>query len=360
MSGMSGERVHRLRHSVEVAAPAGAVFALLADTARRPLYSPHVLHVEQLDFDGVRERLRVWESAGGRIRSSILVRVQHPHERRIEFVRLGHGTPVETMSGEWTVEEGAGGRSVVTVRHEFTVAGGRDDDAAGEGLVTGDNARAELESLRRIAESRAGLDDLVLSFEESVRVNGPGELLYDFLYRAADWPALLPHMPRLRLTESSPGVQILDYDVRLPDGPDAAVRTEGSVRLCFPHAGRIVFKQTLPSAPVAAHTGEWSVLPDEYGVRVIAQHTVLLDEGAVQAALLASEKAAARARGKLAATAKPASGPASPSVLELARRRVRQAIGRTSLAILELAGQHAESSVRTLPRRPAAATSPLP
>lgn len=355
MSGMSGERVHRLRHTVEVAAPAGAVFALLADTARRPLYSPHVLHVEQLDFDGVRERLRVWESAGGRIRSSLLVRVQHPHERRIEFVRRGHGTPVESMSGEWTVEEGAGGRSVVTVRHEFTVAGDRDDEAAGEGLVTGYQARAELESLRRTAESRAGVDDLVLSFEESVRVNGPGELLYDFLYRAADWPGLLPHMPRLRLTESSPGVQILDYDVRLPDG---AAGTEGSVRLCFPHAGRIVFKQTLPSAPVAAHAGEWSVLPDEYGVRVIAQHTVLLDEGAVRAALSAPGKPAAR--GQLAASGKPLSGPASPSVLELARRRVRQAIGRRSLAILELAGQHAESSVRTLPRRSAATAGSLP
>ncbi|MEV8321471.1 aromatase/cyclase [Streptomyces sp. NPDC059900] len=350
MSGMPGERVHRLRHSLEVAAPAGAVFALLADTARRPLYSPHVVHVERLDFDGVRERLRVWESAGGRIRSSLLVRVQHPHERRIEFVQLGGESPVDSMNGEWTVEEGANGRSVVTVRHEFTVAGGRDDDAAGEGLVTGDNARAELESLRRIAESRAGLDDLVLSFEESVRVNGPGELLYDFLYRAADWPGLLPHMRHLKLTEPSPGVQILDYDVRLPDG---AVHPGASVRLCFPHAGRIVFKQTVPSGPVAAHTGEWSVLPDEYGVRVIAQHTVLLDESALLldgaapwAALRASERSGA--------------GPVSPSVLELARRRVRQAIGRTSLAILELAGQHAESSVRSLPRRSAATAGSLP
>ncbi|MEU6679805.1 aromatase/cyclase [Streptomyces sp. NPDC046925] len=343
MSGMPGERVHRLRHSLEVAAPAGAVFALLADTARRPLYSPHVVHVERLDFDGVRERLRVWESAGGRIRSSLLVRVQHPHERRIEFVQLGRETPVDSLSGEWTVEEIAGGRSVVTVRHEFTVAGDRDDDAAGEGLVTGDNARAELESLRRIAESRAGLDDLVLSFEESVRVHGPGELLFDFLYRAADWPGLLPHMRRLDLTEPSPGVQILDYDVRLPD---EAAHTGGSVRLCFPHAGRIVFKQTVPSGPVAAHTGEWSVLPDEHGVRVIAQHTVLLDESALRAALPEWGKSA--------------TGPVSPSVLELARRRVRQAIGRTSLAILELAGQHAESSVRSLPRRAAVTAGSLP
>ncbi|MFE9727362.1 SRPBCC family protein [Streptomyces sp. NPDC005794] len=193
---MSGERVHRMRHSVEVAAPAGVVYALLADAVRRPLYCPPVLHVERLDFDGTREHSRVWESAGGHIRPSLSTRVPHLHERRVEFVQLRHEAPVESIGGEWTVVEGAGGRSVVTLRHEYTVAGDHGDDVAWVGLVTGDNARAELESLRRIAERRDGLDDLVLSFEDSVRVNGPGELVYDFLYRAADWPGLVPHVQR--------------------------------------------------------------------------------------------------------------------------------------------------------------------
>ncbi|KOU40406.1 aromatase/cyclase [Streptomyces sp. WM6378] len=327
---MFGERVHRTRHSAEVAAPAGAVYALLADAERRPLYCPPVLHVERLDFDGPRERLRSWESAAGDIRSSISARVRHPHERRIEFVQLRHEAPVESMAGEWTVEETAGGRSVVTVRHEFTVVGDHPDDVAWVGLVTDDNARAELESLRRVAESGIGLDDLVLSFEESVRVDGPGELVYDFLYRAADWPGLVPHVPRLELAESSPGLQVLDYDVRLPDG---AVRTGGSVRLCFPHAGRIVHKQTTPAVPAAAaHIGEWSVLPDEHGVRVVAQHSVLLDENAV---------------GDL------------PSGVGQARLGLREDIGRISLDTLELAKRHAESAVRALPRRPALTGEPI-
>jgi aromatase len=328
---MFGERVHRTRHSVEVAAPAGEVYALLADAVRRPLYCPSVLHVERLDFEGPRERLRSWESAAGDIRSSFTARVRHAHERRIEFFQLRHEAPVETMGGEWTVEESAGGRSVVTVRHEFTVVGDRLDDVAWVGLVTDDNAHAELESLRRIVESDLSLDDLVLSFEESVRVNGPGELVYDFLYRAADWPGLVPRLPRLELTESTPGVQVLDYDVRLPEG---AVRTASSVRLCFPHAGRIVHKQTMPAAPAAAaHIGEWSVVPDEDGVRVIAQHAVLLDENAV--------------RGLPAGAAQ-------------ARLGLREDIGRMSLAILELARDHAESAVRALPRRPALTGDPLP
>lgn len=328
---MSGERVHRTRHSVEVAAPAGVVFTLLADAVRRPLYCPPVLHVERLDSDGPRERLRSWESAGGDIRCSFSARVQHPHERRIEFFQLRHEAPVETMGGEWTVEEAAGERCVVTVRYEFTVVGDRPDDVARVGLVTEDNAQAELESLRRVTESDLALDDLVLSFEESVRVNGPGELVYDFLYRAADWPGLVPHVPRLELTESTPGVQVLDYDVRLPDG---AVRTAGSVRLCFPHAWRIVHKQTVPAAPAAAaHIGEWSVVPDEHGVRVITRHSVLLDEDAVRGL---------------------------PAGAGQARLGLREDIRRMSRATIALAEHHAESAVRALPRRSAPAGNPLP
>lgn len=334
---MFGERVQRTRHSVEVAAPAGVVYALLADAVRRPLYCPPVLHVERLDFDGTRERLRVWENTGGHVRSSLSARVHYPHERRIAFQQLRHEAPIESMGGEWTVEEAAGGRSVVTVRHAFTGTGTGDhsDDVAWVGLVTGDNACAELESLRRIAESQNGLDDLELSFEDSVRVNGPGELVYDFLYRAADWPGLVPHVQQLQLTESAPGVQVLDYDVLQPDG---AVHPAGAVRLCFPHAGRIVYKQTAPSAPVAAHTGEWWVLPDEQGVRVIAHHSVLLDEAAVRALAGVGGSALGRV-------------PRAPSGMERVRLGLRESIGRASLATLELAKRHAESAVQALPRR---------
>jgi aromatase len=335
---MFGERVHRTRHLIKVAAEAGAVYALLADSVRRPLYCPAVLHVERLDFDGTRERLRAWQDVGGHLRSSFWTREQYPHERRIAFQELRPAAPVESMRGEWTVEEAAGGGCVVTVRHAFTVLGehgghgGHEDVAA----ATSRGARAELESLRRVAESREGLDGLLLTFEESVWVNGPGELVYDFLYRAADWPGLLPHVRHLQVSEESPGVQVLDYGAVLPDG---VVRTTGSVRLCFPHAGRIVYKETSPPAPVAAHTGEWSVLPDEHGVRVVARHSLLLDDDAVRA---------------LPGTGVYALGPVgrAPSRAVLARHCLRESVGRTSLATLELAKHHAESAVRTLPRRP--------
>lgn len=335
---MSGERVHRTRHSIKVAAEAGAVYGLLADSVGRSLYCPAVLHVERLDFDGTRERLRAWQDVGGHLRSSFWTREQYPHERRIAFQELRPAAPVESMGGEWTVEDSPGGGSVVTVRHAFTVIGDHGDEAAEVARATSRGARDELESLRRVAESHEGLDDLLLTFEESVWVNGPGELVYDFLYRAADWPEVLPHVQDLQVTEPSPGVQVLDYGTVLTDG---AVRTTGSARLCFPHAGRIVFKETSPPTPVAAHTGEWSVLPDEHGVRVVARHSLLLDDDAVRT--LPGTGVYALGHG---------SRPRSRAVL--ARHCLRESVGGTSLATLEQAKRHAESAVRTLPRQPEA------
>lgn len=56
-------RVHACEHTVRVAAPAGVVYGMLADAARWPVFLPSVVHVERLDFDGVQERLRMWELA---------------------------------------------------------------------------------------------------------------------------------------------------------------------------------------------------------------------------------------------------------------------------------------------------------
>lgn len=68
---MTGERVHRTSHSVEVDAPASAVFGLISDATRWPLFFPENVHVERLEFDGTNERLRMWATAGGRLRSWI-------------------------------------------------------------------------------------------------------------------------------------------------------------------------------------------------------------------------------------------------------------------------------------------------
>ncbi|MFE2611978.1 hypothetical protein ACFXDI_53990, partial [Streptomyces mirabilis] len=103
-------RVHACEHTVRVAAPAGVVYGMLADAARWPVFLPSVVHVERLDFDGVQERLRMWELAdetgagnpdntgntdnagagvggvlGGRVGSWYARRVLHPDVRAVVF-----------------------------------------------------------------------------------------------------------------------------------------------------------------------------------------------------------------------------------------------------------------------------------
>ncbi|MFF8617553.1 aromatase/cyclase [Streptomyces sp. NPDC015350] len=318
---MSGERVHRTTHSVEVAAPAGVVYGMISNAVQWPLFFPPNVHVERLDFDGRDERLRMWAVANGQVRSWLSRRVQDPEARRIDFRQQHPQAPVESMNGSWTVRERPGGTSLLTLLHDFTVIDDRPEDVSWTQRAVDTNSTAELAQLKHLAERWTRLDELVLSFEDAVRVKGPAELVYDFLYRVGDWPELVPHVARLDLTEDAPGVQVMAMDTRTADG---ATHTTESVRICFPHAGRIVYKQTRTPALMEAHTGEWSVLPDESGVTVISQHNVVLREEAVERVL------------------------GEGADLARARRYVREALGRNSTATLNLAKRHAESAIRVL------------
>ncbi|MET9424887.1 aromatase/cyclase [Streptomyces sp. NPDC006540] len=318
---MSAERVHATTHEVNVAAPAGVVYGLISDAVQWPLFFPPNVHVERLEFDGDSERLRMWATANGQVKSWTSRRVLDPARRRIEFRQELPASPVQSMGGTWIVEPLDANRSKLTLLHDFTVAGDNADDVAWVERATDTNSRAELANLRQLAERWSQLDDLVMSFEDSVRVNGPAELVYDFLYRVADWPQLVPHVSRLDLTEDQPGVQVMAMDTVTADG---STHTTESVRVCFPHAQRIVYKQTATPLLMSAHTGEWSVVPDETGVTVTSQHSVVLRPENIE----------------------PVLGPDAD--VQTARRYVREALGRNSGATLALAKKHAESAVRVL------------
>ncbi|MGW1495728.1 aromatase/cyclase [Streptomyces sp. NPDC002402] len=318
---MSDTRVHRTSHRVEVAAPAGVLYGLIADTVRWPLFFPPSIHVEQLEFDGTHERLRIWATANGRVTSWTSVRSLDPELRRVDFRQQVPASSVESMGGTWIVEARGGDRSQLTLQHDFVVPGDAADQVAWVQRATDTNSRAQLDSLKDMAEKWTRLGDLVLLFEDSVRVNGPAELVYDILYRAGDWPELAPHVRRVELTEQAPGVQVMSMDA---SGADGALHTTESVRICFPHAGRIVYKQTAPPALMTAHTGEWSVEPDATGVTVTAQHQVVLNEADIERVL------------------------GEGAGLAAARRRVREDLGRAGTLMLALAKQHAESAVRVL------------
>ncbi|MFC8920269.1 aromatase/cyclase [Streptomyces sp. NPDC057116] len=317
---MSAEQVHRTSHDVEIAAPAAVVYGFIADTERWPLFFPPNVHVERLEFDGTSERLRMWATANGVVKSWTSRRTLDPAARRIEFRQEIPAAPLTGMGGTWIVEDLGQNASRLTLLHDFTVADDRPEDVEWVDRATDTNSRAELGRLKALAERWGRLDELVLSFEDSVRVNGPAELVYDFLYRVGDWPELVPHVSRLDLTEDTPGVQVMAMDTRTADGN---THTTESIRICFPHAGRIVYKQTATPALMDAHTGEWTVTPDETGVTVTSQHSVVLREENIEHVL------------------------GDGATLEQTRRYVREALGRNSTATLNLAKQHAEAAAVT-------------
>ncbi|ROQ88774.1 aromatase [Streptomyces sp. 2132.2] len=317
---MAAERVHRTVHETEVAAPAGVVYGLIADPVQWPLYFPPNVYVERLEFDGVHERLRMWATANGRVKSWTSRRVLDAAARRIEFRQELPAAPLAAMTGTWIVEPLGAERSRLVLLHDFSVAGDRAEDVEWVERATDTNSRAELGNLARLGERWGRLDDLVMSFEDTVRVDAPPELVYAFLERAERWPELLPHVSRLELAEPEelPGVQVMAMDTLTADG---SAHTTESVRVCFPAAGRIVYKQTRTPALMSAHTGAWTVTGGAYGSTVTSRHGVVLREEAVAGVLGASADLAA------------------------ARRYVREALGRNSTATMTYAKQYAESAL---------------
>ncbi|MER6570312.1 SRPBCC family protein [Streptomyces sp. NPDC001093] len=313
---MSSQRVHSAQHTVLVAAPAGVVYGLLVDAPRWPVLLAPYVHVERVDFDGTVENLRLWHLRDGHVRSALARRVLHPRERRIEFEWRDALLPGAPTSGAWSVTPDGDERCLLTLRHERPAGPGETP-----GILETD-VRAGLEALRRAAGHWDRLDELLLSFEDSVYVSGSAELVYDFLYRIEDWVDLVPDVEWAQVTEDQPGVQATVLHTCAPETGETILSE--AVRLCFPAAGRIVHKETVTPDPVAAHYGEWYLEPDETGVRVVSAHHVMLRESAVEAVL------------------------GGGALLVDARRYVREWLGRSSTEALSLARWHAESAVRRL------------
>ncbi|MGC4984713.1 SRPBCC family protein [Streptomyces sp. DT193] len=313
---MSSQRVHSAQHTVSVTAPAGVVYGLLADAPRWPVLLPDFVHVERVDFDGTEERLRLWHLRHGQVCSALVRRVLRPRERRIEFELQDALLPGAPTSGTWSVASDGADRCLLTLRHERPAEPRQTSEALASGV------RAELAALREAAERWDRLDELLLSFEESVYVCGAPELVYDFLYRIEDWAELVPDVEWAEVTEDQPGVQTAVLHTCAPETGETLVSE--AVRLCFPAAGRIVHKETVTPDLLAAHYGEWYLEPDATGVRVVSTHQVMLRESAVEAVLGAG------------------------ALLVDARRHAREWLGRSSTEALVLARWHAESAVRRL------------
>lgn len=267
----SSDQVHGdVVHATIVGASAHEVYALVADVRRWPHSFVPTVHVEVLGAHDHAERIQLWATANGRVRTWTSQRMLDPESLRVVFRQEVPAAPVLAMEGEWELVPVADGGTEVRLHHRFTVA---DQDAYDQVFRAVDtNSVAELAGLKKILEEGFGAHaELVFTFDDSIFVEGEAKDAYDFLYRADRWAAELSHVAAITVEEEDL-IQTLRMDTVALDG---TTHTTESVRVCFPNRS-IVYKQTVTPPVMAAHTGRWTIQPIDAGVRVRSEHTVVI------------------------------------------------------------------------------------
>jgi aromatase len=276
---------HHAEHAIEVQAPAQVVYDLIADVTRWPLMFGPTVHVELLEPAAMpghgTERLRIWATANGEVKTWTSRRELDAAARRISFRQEKSAAPVAAMSGTWRLEPAGAGATRVVLTHEFSAV---DDDPAGVDWIEqaiDRNSTDELRALSAAAQAAANAPGLLLSFEDTAELPADPVHVYRFLHDAARWPRLVPHVRRLDLREDTPNVQVMSMETQTPDG---SVHTTESVRVCFPET-LIVYKQTAVPALMRAHTGYWRIsghgTGTGTGTTAVAGHAVVLNPEAV-------------------------------------------------------------------------------
>ncbi|MGK9462278.1 aromatase/cyclase [Streptomyces sp. G6] len=314
---MTQQQPREVEHEITVRAAAQDVYRLLAEVENWPRLFPPSVFVEYLEKnDDDTERIRIFATANGEVKSWASRRELDAEALRITFRQEVFTPPVAEMNGTWILEPLSATETRVRLLHSFRSV---DDDP--EGLAWIDkavdtNSRAELPSLKANVELAAQADERTLSFEDSVRIDGSAKDVYEFLNDAQLWSERLPHVAEVRLTEDTPGLQVLRMDTLTKDGSS---HTTESVRVCFPHH-RIAYKQTTLPALMDLHTGYWQLDEDADGVTTAtSQHTVVIRTENITRIL----------------------GPEAG--LAEARAYIRNALGTNSRATLGHAKDHAEA-----------------
>ncbi|XVS67631.1 aromatase/cyclase [Actinosynnema sp. CA-299493] len=313
---MTGYPIRQVEHEITVAADAAEVFRLIAEVENWPHIFPPSIYVDRVEQHGNTERIRIWATANGEPKNWTSRRELDPAALRITFWQEVSAPPVAQMSGTWIAERLDGGGARLRLLHTYRAVD--DDQAALEWIdqAVDRNSRSELASLKATTEALTARSELTFSFVDSLQVNGSGKDLYDFINEADRWTERLPHVADVRLTEDTPGLQVLRMDTLTKDG---SKHTTESVRVCIPHH-RIVYKQTTLPALMSLHTGHWLFEEDADGVTTASsQHTVTINSDNIAKVL----------------------GP--DAGVDEARAFIREALGTNSRATLGHAKQYAEA-----------------
>ncbi|WP_326718111.1 aromatase/cyclase [Streptomyces sp. NBC_00243] len=284
--------LREVEHTVDVDAPATAVYRLIAEVENWPRIFPPTLYVDQVEQDGDTERIRIWATANGEPKNWTSRRTLDAATLKITFRQEVSAPPVAAMGGTWIIEPLTDTACRVRLLHDYRAI---DDDAESlawiEKAVDG-NSRSELAALKSNVELAHAARDVTFSFEDSVTIAGSAKDAYDFVNEAGLWPERLPHVATVRFEEPAPGLQVLEMDTRAKDG---STHTTKSYRVAFPHH-RIAYKQITLPALMTLHTGYWTFTEDADGTSTASsQHTVVLNTANI-ARILGEDATVADAR----------------------------------------------------------------
>ncbi|MFD8959971.1 aromatase/cyclase, partial [Streptomyces anulatus] len=101
---MPAPGAHEVEHDITVSAPAAAVYRLIAEVENWPRIFPPTIHVDRVEHDGARERIRIWATANGEAKHWTSRRTLDPEGLRIDFRQEVSTPPVAAMGGAWVVE----------------------------------------------------------------------------------------------------------------------------------------------------------------------------------------------------------------------------------------------------------------
>lgn len=262
-------------HRIEVAAPVDTVYDLIADVTGWPRIFGPTIHSEQLESNGRTERIRLWATANGSIKTWVSRRELDHDGKRVAFRQEVSQSPVASMSGEWILEPLPDGGTSVLLTHDYTAVDDVPDAHDWIAKAVDRNSTAEMAALKNAAEAAAGSQSagsgLELTFADTVEINGPVGAVHDFLYRAQEWQERLPHVSRVVLREDTPGLQHLEMDTIAKDG---SVHTTASVRVGLPDH-RLVYKQLVLPPLLSLHVGCWTLTTTPQGtVAATSEHTI--------------------------------------------------------------------------------------
>jgi aromatase len=273
---MTTSATRNAEHEVTVTAPARRVYEMIADVGKWPqIFSPTV-HVEYAEKGEHAERIRIWATANGTAKTWTSRRHHDADRLTIAFRQEQSQHPVAGMGGMWVVQPLSATQCRVRLLHDYRAASSDPADLEWIDKAVERNSTAELEALKSNAELHG--PDQVLTFDDTVEVEGSAQDVYDFINEAQLWEERLPHVDRVSLDEETSGLQVLEMDTRTEDG---SVHTTRSVRVCQPYR-RIVYKQIVLPALMTLHTGQWLIDQRSPGhVSVTSRHSVRINDSRI-------------------------------------------------------------------------------